>query len=71
MPSSGDGKHAALLGHQNVKVLDLVHIIARELDLKGVGYDTTGGERGWLGDTPFVDLDTTKLKRSAGSRGLY
>lgn len=46
-----------------MNVLDLADIIVDELNLKGVRYATTGGERGWLGDSPFVHLDTTKLKR--------
>ena len=29
----------------------------------------TGGERGWVGDSPFIFLDTQKSGRSAGHRG--
>lgn len=51
------------LGHDEfMTVLDLVGIIIDELGLKDVQYRTTGGERGWLGDSPFVHLDTVKLK---------
>lgn len=51
------------LGHDKImNVLDLADIVVQELGLKGVQYRTTGGERGWLGDSPFVHLDTTKLK---------
>jgi UDP-glucose 4-epimerase len=51
------------LGHDEVmNVLDLAEIVVHELGLKRVRYRTTGGERGWLGDAPFVHLDTTKLK---------
>ena len=51
------------LGHDEfMNVLDLAHIIIEELGLTDVRYCTTGGERGWLGDSPFVHLDTTKLK---------
>ena len=51
------------LGHdQFMNVLDLAEIVVAELGLKGVRYRTTGGERGWLGDSPFVHLDTSKLK---------
>ena len=28
----------------------------------------TGGERGWVGDNPFIFLDTTKVRRTAGVR---
>jgi UDP-glucose 4-epimerase len=51
------------LGHDEfMTVLDLVDIIIDELGLKDVQYRTTGGERGWPGDSPFVHLDTAKLK---------
>ena len=30
--------------------------------------DYTGGERGWIGDSPFIFLDTQRCDRSAGSR---
>jgi len=51
------------LGHDSfMNVLDLAEIVVAELGLKGVQYRTTGGERGWLGDSPFVHLDTSKLK---------
>jgi UDP-glucose 4-epimerase len=51
------------LGHDEfMSVLDLADIIVDELGLKNVQYRTTGGERGWLGDSPFVHLDTAKLK---------
>jgi UDP-glucose 4-epimerase len=51
------------LGHDSfMNVLDLAEIVVAELGLKGVRYYTTGGERGWLGDSPFVHLDTSKLK---------
>jgi UDP-glucose 4-epimerase len=51
------------LGHDEImNVLDLADIVVQELGLKGVQYRTTGGERGWLGDSPFVHLDTSKLK---------
>jgi UDP-glucose 4-epimerase len=56
-------KNVFNLGHDAfMNVLDLADIIVDELDLKGVRYATTGGERGWLGDSPFVHLDTAKLK---------
>ena len=58
-----DRKNIFNLGHDEImNVLDLADIVVQELGLKGVQYRTTGGERGWLGDLPFVHLDTTKLK---------
>jgi len=47
-----------------MNVLDLADIIVEELRLKGVRYRTTGGERGWLGDSPFVHFDTAKVPSS-------
>jgi UDP-glucose 4-epimerase len=58
-----DRKNIFNLGHDEImNVLDLADIVVQELGLKGVQYRTTGGERGWLGDSPFVHLDTTNLK---------
>jgi UDP-glucose 4-epimerase len=57
-------KNVFNLGHDEfMNVLDLAGIVIDELGLKGVRYRTTGGQRGWLGDSPFVHLDTAKLKR--------
>jgi UDP-glucose 4-epimerase len=51
------------LGHNEImNVLDLANVVVHELGLKDVHYQTTGGARGWLGDSPFVHLDTAKLK---------
>jgi UDP-glucose 4-epimerase len=56
-------KNVFNLGHDEfMNVLHLADIVVEELGLKKVRYLTTGGERGWLGDSPFVHLDTTKLK---------
>lgn len=56
-------KNVFNLGHDKfMNVLDLADIIVEQLGLTGVLYVTTGGERGWLGDSPFVHLDTAKLK---------
>jgi UDP-glucose 4-epimerase len=58
-----EAKNVFNLGHDaSMNVLDLADIVVDELNLKGVRYVTTGGERGWLGDSPFVHLDTNKLK---------
>jgi len=56
-------KNVLNLGHDEfMSVRDLADIVVDELGLKGVRYRTTGGRRGWLGDSPFVHLDTTRLK---------
>jgi UDP-glucose 4-epimerase len=60
---SRERKNVFNLGHDEfMNVLDLADIVVAELDLRNVRYRTTGGERGWLGDSPFVHLDTGKLK---------
>ena len=49
------------LGHfQTMKVTELADIVCEELNLDNVKYEFTGGERGWLGDSPLVHLDTKK-----------
>ena len=51
------------LGHDAfLNVLDLARIVASELGLDGVEFATSGGERGWLGDSPVVHLDTSRIK---------
>ena len=49
------------LGHyQTMKVKDLADIVCDEMKLNNVKYEFSGGERGWIGDSPLVHLDTTK-----------
>lgn len=56
-------KHVFNLGHDDfLNVLDLAAIVIDELGLKDVRLRTTGGVRGWLGDSPFVHLDTARMK---------
>lgn len=44
-----------------VQVNDSIRIICRELGLKPeLRY--TGGDRGWIGDNPFIFLDTAKIR---------
>jgi len=44
-----------------VQVNDSVHIICATLGLKPeLSY--TGGNRGWIGDNPFIFLDTKKIQ---------
>lgn len=51
------------LGHDDfLNVLDLATIVIDEAGLDGVRVECTGGERGWIGDAPFVHLDTTRMK---------
>ena len=43
-----------------MNVVDLANIVCDEMDLKKVRFEFTGGKRGWVGDSPFVHLDTSK-----------
>ena len=36
--------------------------VKRELGLKDVKYEYTGGSRGWVGDSPLVHLSIEKIK---------
>jgi UDP-glucose 4-epimerase len=51
------------LGHDYfITVVEVANIVLEELELKGVRLEFAGGNRGWLGDSPFVHLETSKLK---------
>ena len=43
------------------EVNDSIQWIAHELGVKPV-LEYTGGDRGWIGDNPFIFLDTTKIR---------
>lgn len=51
------------VGHDDVLDVDsLARIVLDELNMRETCLRHTGGERGWLGDSPFVHLDTARLK---------
>jgi UDP-glucose 4-epimerase len=51
------------LGHNYfIPVVDVVKVILDELGMQDVILDFAGGQRGWVGDSPLVHLDTAKLK---------
>jgi UDP-glucose 4-epimerase len=59
-------KNVINLGHVDyVDVTTLANIVSEEMGLRGVKYRFTGGSRGWLGDSPLVHLDVSKI-RSVG-----
>lgn len=59
-------KNVINLGHeQYLDVKTVAGIVCDEMGLKDVAYHFTGGIRGWLGDSPFVQLDISKI-RSCG-----
>lgn len=58
-----DLKNVVNLGHSDyLNVVELADIVVQEMGLDGVEYNFTGGVRGWLGDSPFVHLDISKIK---------
>jgi UDP-glucose 4-epimerase len=57
-------KNVLNLGHvQYMNVKDVARIVCEEMGLKNVTYRLAGGVRGWLGDSPFVLLDISKMQR--------
>ncbi|MCU0783289.1 MAG: NAD-dependent epimerase/dehydratase family protein [Verrucomicrobia bacterium] len=59
----GAAKNVFNLGHDHfLTVLEVVRIILDELGLRDVRLEFAGGQRGWLGDSPLVHLDTTRIK---------
>jgi len=56
------------LGHDDfLPVTDVAAIVVQEMGLRDVSWQFTGGERGWVGDSPLVHLDTAAI-RSLGWR---
>lgn len=56
-------KNVINLGHEEfMTVTDLARIVCDEMGIGGVRFRYTGGVRGWLGDSPFVHLDTAKIR---------
>ena len=56
------------LGHsETMNVIDLAKIVINEMRLKDVELFFTGGNKGWVGDAPYVHLDTKK----SNERGWY
>lgn len=43
-------------------VNELAQIMTTHLDMKDVEFVYSGGERGWLGDSPFVHLDISRIR---------
>ncbi|HMK37047.1 MAG TPA: NAD-dependent epimerase/dehydratase family protein [Desulfomonilaceae bacterium] len=63
-------KNVLNLGHEEyMNVIDLARIVCEEMGLEKVNFRCTGGVRGWLGDSPFVHLDISKMK-TAGFKPL-
>lgn len=56
-------KNVYNLGHDNfLTVIEVVRVILDELKLSDVKLEFAGGKRGWVGDSPLVHLDTSRIK---------
>lgn len=54
------------LGNEGyIDVTTIADIVCKELGLKNVKYVYAGGKRGWIGDSPFIHLDISKIKKDA------
>jgi UDP-glucose 4-epimerase len=58
-----ENKNIFNLGHdQFMNVTELVRVVLEEAGTPEVKLEFAGGKRGWVGDSPLVHLDTTRLK---------
>lgn len=56
-------KNVVNIGHEGyIDVKEVARIVCDEMGIKDVTYRFTGGPRGWLGDSPFVHLDISRIK---------
>lgn len=58
-------KNVLNLGHVDyVSVTELAGIVCEEMGLKDVNFHFTGGQRGWLGDSPLVQLNISRMQQA-------
>jgi UDP-glucose 4-epimerase len=53
-----------------VSVQRIAELIVEEMDLKNVSFNFTGGDRGWIGDVPMMQLSVEKLKATGWDPGI-
>ncbi len=59
-----DLKNILNLGHvECVSVSEVARIVCEEMGLSDLHFRFTGGQRGWLGDSPLVQLDISRMQR--------
>jgi UDP-glucose 4-epimerase len=57
-------KNVLNLGHvEYMNVKEIARIVCEEMGLRNVTYRFTGGPRGWIGDSPFVHLDVSRMQQ--------
>ena len=67
---TGSGSYAYNLGTDEVTVVDRsVELICAHMGIQPV-INHTGGERGWVGDSPLIHLDCTRLRATGWSPDL-
>lgn len=58
-----ESKSVYNLGHDSfLDVVSVANIVCEEMGLSDVTYQFSGGKRGWVGDSPFVHLDVSRMK---------
>jgi UDP-glucose 4-epimerase len=68
---SGDTVNTYNIGSEDwIDVTRIADIVVREMGLPGVRYRYTGGERGWVGDVPRMQLSVEKIKRLGWQPGI-
>ena len=61
---AGSNKNVYNLGNDYfISVVEVARIVLDEMKLKNVKLEFSGGERGWIGDSPLVHLDTTRVRK--------
>jgi UDP-glucose 4-epimerase len=53
-----------------ISVRRIAELIIEEMDLKDVSLNFTGGNRGWVGDVPMMQLSVEKLKATGWDPGI-
>jgi UDP-glucose 4-epimerase len=59
----GDAQSFNLGSVDTITVHRIAEITLREMGLAGTKFTYTGGQRGWVGDVPYVYLDTNKMRK--------
>ena len=68
---SGETVNTYNIGSEDwIDVTNIADIVVREMGLKDVRYRYTGGERGWVGDVPRMQLSVEKIKRLGWKPGI-
>ncbi len=62
--ASKDSLNIYNLGHDEcIEVTPIAQTVCEEFGVRDVQFVYTGGERGWIGDSPYIHLDIRKIKQ--------